>query len=350
MTHSLISKPLRLVNLAFARQRKFQNFHHHQFHVWHRHLQRSFCVQHKNKNTNTAPPLSRDSDSDGHGGGDSMDIDAWKEEMMNDFESEKEQLQTNMRRDHIEIFDLKYDDDDDDEDDDIDSDEHDKKEKEKEKADENEKLSFAVQQFRKNIEFNQSLKLVSRVNAIKAVKYSSSTLAAGVPELIYDADGHDQWVVYLRLYTYTPLTMGCFFVPFLIFSYNEMELFSKLMIGAFYLSSSALFPYFSYRAVKHKINRVWITPDCNQIVFEKKDFFFQPYKKEYFIKDLKLLYKRGNDRHCWFQCQRSKDMFLLVSELMTHPVWLQILGADPDQAVDAMMRNIANDGKVTMFR
>jgi len=215
---------------------------------------------------------------------------------------------------------------------------------------EREKLSFAARQFTKRMEFNASLRRASAAKSKTSISYSSASLSAGIPELLYDADGVDAWVNYLRLYTYTPLTMGILLVPVAIYGCPDMELFPKLILGAFYLSTSALFPYFGYRAVKDKVHRAWLTPDCEKIIIEKHDFFFAPYKQEAQVRHLRVLHKKGSDRHCWFECTKSKKLFLFVSELMQHSVWLQLLGVDADQVADATMRNIANDGKVTMFR
>eukprot|EP01083_Nonionella_stella_P028375 78146_1 len=287
----------------------------------------AFCSQSQIKHT---PSIEEDQS-------DELDLDALKNEMFEDFETEKETLQTNIKRhdvtteyteqiepDPIDTYDVF-------------------------KEEDNE-LSFAAQQFKKRMEFNQSLRSASKIKSVKTVQYSSPTLNAGIPELLYDAEGTDQWVTYLRLYTYTPFTMGLFFVPLAIYGFPEWEIFPKLILGGFYMATSAVFPYFSYRAAKDKMNRVWLTPDCEKLIVEKLNFFFQPYKKEYFIKDFRLLYRKGSDRYCWFQCNKTKVQFLVVSELMQHPVWLQLLGVDDKQIADATLRNIANDGKVTMFR
>lgn len=266
-----------------------------------------------------------------------MDLDALKNEMFEDFESEKDNMKilntNNMEsiNDNIENEDI-----DNDETDDI--------------QQKTERLSFAAEQFKKRMEFNQALKTASKVKSTRAVNYNSATLNSGIPEIMYDAEGSDKYVTYLRLYTYTPFTMGLFFVPLAIYSFPDWELFPKLMLGTFYMTTTALFPMFSYRAVKDKVNKAWLTPDCNKIIIEKINFLFQPYKKEYFIKDLRVLHKKGSFRHCWLQCNKTKHTFLLISELMQHPVWLQLLGVDDHEVADAKMRNIANDGKVTMFR
>ena len=271
---------------------------------------------------------------------DEIDLDALKNEMFEDFESEKDTISNNTTTQQNAS--------------DIDDDDDEMEENLNEfnvfDEDKKEKLSAFAKKFKKRIEFNESLKWASKIKSTKSVQYTSSTLSAGIPELMYDAEGVDQWVNYLRLYTYTPFTMGLLFVPLAIYGFPEWEIFPKLMLGGFYMSTSAIFPYFSYRAVKDKVNRVWLAPDCNKLIIEKKDFFFQPYKKEYFIKDLRVLHKKGSDRHCWFQCTKTKKGFLFVSELMQHSVWLQLLGVDEHQIADAKMRNIANDGKVTMFR
>ena len=215
---------------------------------------------------------------------------------------------------------------------------------------EEDRLSFAAKQFKKRMEFNESLKKASKVKSTKDVQYTSATLSAGIPEILYDAEGVDEWVNYLRLYTYTPFTMGMLFVPLAIYGFPEWELFPKLMFGAFYMSTSALFPYFAFRATRDKVNKAWLTPDCNKVIVEKMNFFFQPYKKEYFIRDLRVLHNKGQHTHCWFQCKKTKQQFLFVSELMQHSVWLQLLGVDEEAIAAAKMSNIANDGKVTMFR
>lgn len=272
-----------------------------------------------------------------------IDLDALKNKMFEDFESEKDALSNNTTIESDIESDIENDDE---------SEENNlnKFNLFDDNIEKKEKLSAMAQKFKKRIEFNESLKTASKIKSTKSVKYTSSTLTAGIPELMYDSDGIDAWVNYLRLYTYTPFTMGLLFVPLAIYGFPEWELFPKLMLGGFYMSTSAIFPYFSYRAVKDKVNRVWLAPDCNKLIVEKKDFFFQPYKKEYLIKDLRVLHKKGSERHCWFQCTRTKQLFLFVSELMQHSVWLQLLGVDQGDIADAKMRNIANDGKVTMFR
>ena len=272
-----------------------------------------------------------------------MDLEALKSEMFEDFESEKAKLQSSTNRmtspqNNITTESSSTDN------------ETAEEEDNNEYEDETQKISFAVEQFQKRIEFNEALKTASKVKSTRSVSHKSAALSQGIPEILYDAEGTDQYVTYMRLYTYTPLTMGCLFVPLAIYSFPEWELFPKLLLGAFYMGTSAIFPWCSYRAVRDKVNRAWLTPDCNKVIIEKIGFFFQPYKQEYFIKDLRVLHKKGSARHCWFQCHKTKTTFLFISELMQHPVWLQLLGVDEDQVADATLRNIANDGKVTMFR
>lgn len=157
------------------------------------------------------------------------------------------------------------------------------------------------------------------------LNYISKQLESGINEQIYDYE-HDSLVSMFRMFTWTPFTFGILVVPLIISRYPDFDMASKMVIGLIYQCTSLIFPSLAHRAVSNTALKVWITPSKDKLIVEKRGFWFGLYTQQFNMAYLKPLYARGTDRHCWFQCQKSKAKFMLVGEKMEHPVWFELLG------------------------
>ena len=128
------------------------------------------------------------------------------------------------------------------------------------------------------------------------------------------------------MFTWTPFTFGILLVPVVVLRYPELDFTMKLLGGTIYMMSSFLFPSFAFRAVSNNALQVWITPTRDRLIVEKRSFWFGLFTEEYIIQYLRPLYARGMDRHCWFECKKTKRKILLKNELLDHPVWFELLG------------------------
>ena len=128
------------------------------------------------------------------------------------------------------------------------------------------------------------------------------------------------------MFTWTPLTFGILLVPVLVMKWPELDMMAKTSLGAVYFLTSLLFPLLAYRAVANNALQVWVTPKRDRLIVERRTFWFRLQTEEFLIRHLRPLYFRGMDRHCWFECRKTKRKILLVSEQMDHPIWFELLG------------------------